>query len=219
MKDKPVNKPTRRARRRLSGFTLIEMLIAIMISAILAAAMGAALNASLMAYSAPTESSSMQMSSRLVMQRTMSLIRTATLHDAYDPGDAGVTLLSPGDSNHPLETVGIQMQTPQGDTLRIWWAVNDTYGDAFLGDLWYQEVGSTAQMLIRRVTAQNDGSDNPYIFTLASRTSDDGLLLSRATFDIQVERDTEQTTELEDAGNNVAAIRLVGSTVPRKNLD
>ena len=206
-------------RRRARGFTLVEMLIAVMISAVLAVAMGMAMNASLMAYTASTESSGMQMSGRLVMQKTMALARTATLHDAYNPADLTETLLDPGHANHPLKTVGIQMQTPEGDNVRIWWVVNGAYNDANMGDLWFQQVGSAAQLLIRRVTVQSDALGNPYLFTLASRTSDDGLLLSRATFDIQLERDNEQTTVMEDSGGSVGPLRLVGSTVPRKNMD
>lgn len=212
--------PARRTARR-RGFSLVEMLIAISIAAVLSLAIAAALNASLMAYGASTESAGMQMSGRLVMQKCMAMIRTATLHDAYDPDDGTVTLLSPTDANHPLNTVGIQMITPDGNQIRIWWAVNAAYNDAFMGDLFFEDVtgGSGAQMLVRRVTVQDAGGGNPYLFTLASRTSEFGLLLSRATIDLQLERDDTQTTEMQEAGSSVGALRLVGSTVPRKNMD
>ncbi len=213
-------KPARRAKRR-RGFTLIELLIAIVIAAVLSLAIAVALNASLMAYGASTESASMQMSGRLVMQKTMAMIRTATLHDAYDPANGTLTLVSPTDANHPLKTVGIEMLTPEGNQIRLWWVVNNAYSDAFMGDLFFEDVtaGSGAQLLVRRVTVQDDGSGNPYLFTLASRTSDFGLLLSRATIDMQLERDDQQTTELQEAGSSVLPLRLVGSTVPRKNME
>jgi len=201
------------------GFTLIEILIAMSITAVLALAVAVALGASLSAYSTSSETASMQTSGRLVMQKTMTMIRGASLHDAYDPADPALTLVSPNASNHPLQTVGIEMQLPGGDTVRIWWAANNAYGDADLGDLWYQQNSAAAQTLIERVRCQRGPTNQPYLFTLASRTSDVGLLLARATMDLTLERDAETTTGLEEARAGVGALRVIGSTMPRKNTD
>lgn len=206
-------------RHRTSGFTLIEILIAVAIAAVLSLAVAGALSASLMAYGASTESASMSMSGRLTMQKVLTMVRTSSLHDAYDPNDGAVTLLQPGDTNHPLRSPGIAMVLPDGNEVRVWWQVNPTYSNPFMGDMWFEQVGSTAQLVARRVTVQDDGNGNAYLFTLASRTSDAGLLLERATLDFQLERDDQQTTELEDAGTSVGSLRLVGSAVPRKHMD
>jgi len=211
----------RRATRRRGAraFTLVELLIAVTITAVLALAVAVALGASMSAYSTSSEMASMQTSGRLVMQKTMSMIRNASLHDAYDPDNGALTLVSPTASNHPLQTVGITMQLPGGDNVRIWWAANSTYPDPDLGDLWYQQNTSTAQPLIERVRCQRNASNDPYVFTLASRTSDLGLLLARATLDLALERDGETTTQLEQARASLSGMRLVGSTMPRKNID
>jgi prepilin-type N-terminal cleavage/methylation domain-containing protein len=205
--------------RRQAGFTLIEILIAISITAVLALAVAVAIGASLTAYTTTSEMASMQTSSRLVMQKTMTMIRNASLHDAYDPADGTVTLLQPTDADHPLQTVGVQMQLSDGNLVKIWWAVNDDYADSDLGDLWYQQNTSTSQTLIERVRCLRANGGDPYVFTLASRTSDTGLLLARATLDLTVERDAATTTSMEQARAGVGAMRVVSSTMPRKNTD
>jgi prepilin-type N-terminal cleavage/methylation domain-containing protein len=204
---------------RTSGFTVVEMLLAIAIVGILAAALVAAINASFMAYSTSTETASMQTAGRLVMQRTLNMIRTSSLHDAYDPGDPNKTLLKPTDNDHPLKTIGIQMVTDAGPTVKIWWALNGAYGDDDLGDLWYQQDSQTPQALIERVACQRSWQNDPYVFTLASRTSTSGLLLARATLDLDIHRDPAAVTGLEAAASKTGGIRLIGSTMPRRNLD
>ncbi len=201
------------------GFTLVEMLLSISIVGVLGVAMVAAIDASLMAYGTSSESASMQTSGRLIMQRTMAMIRNASLHDAHDPADAGKTLVLPSDVNHPVRSVGIQMVNDAGHTVRIWWAVNDAYQDADLGDLWYEQDGGTPQSLVERVRCQRDASDDPYVFTLASRTSDAGLLLARATLDLALQRNPDSATDLEAAAGKLGELRLVRSTMPRRHLD
>jgi len=204
------------AHRPAGGFTLIEMLIALAIAAVLGVALMAALSAGLRAYATSTEMSGAQTSARLVMQRAMAMIRTSSLHDAYDPDDGTLTLIQPGT---PLRTVGIEMQLPDQRVVRLWWAVNDAYGNADLGDLWYEQVGQEPQPVIERVWCRRDAADEPFIFTLTSRESDAGLLLARATLDLTLGRDPAATTDLEQAAAAVGELRLVGSAMPRKNLD
>ena len=215
------------ARTRVRGvaiaaaraFTLMEILIAMALVSVLALAIAVALGASLTAYSTTSETASMQTSGRLVMQKTMTLIRNASLHDAYDPDNPALTLVQPTAPNHPLQTVGIQMQASTGGLVRIWWAANSTYPDDDLGDLWYRQGTQTPQTLIERVRCLRTSGGAPYVFTLASRTSDGGLLLARATLDLTLERDAATTTAIEDARARVDALRLVASTMPRKNTD
>ncbi len=204
------------------GFTLVELLATLAIAALLATAMAAAVHASFIAYATNSESAVTQTSARLVMQRTLAAIRKSTLHDAYDPDDPSATLLAPSDSGHPLTCVGLEMVLPDASEMRLWWAVNASYGDEDLGDLWYDDPNWTSQqpvVMLQRVRCRRDGAGEPYVFTLASRTSDAGLLLSRATVDLTVEPDVETLTDAEQAKAATAPIRLVASTMPRKSLD
>ena len=203
------------------GFTLVEVLVALAISAVLATAIAAAVHAGFMAYATSTASASAQTSARLVMQRTLAAIRRSTLHDAYDPDNASLTLLPPSSAGHPLKCVGIQMMLPDGSEMRLWWKVNNAYGDADLGDIWYDDPNWTSQepvVMLKGVRCQRNGSA-PYIFTLGSRVSEGGLLLSRATLDLTVEPDAEALTSMEKAKAATSPVRLVGSAMPRKSLE
>lgn len=207
------------AQYRSGGFTLVEMLMAVAITAVLGLAVAFALRASLMAYGSTAQTASTNASTRMVMQQTMSMIRTATLHDAYDPNDAGAGLLAPAHPNHPLQAVGIRLILTDGREVRVWWAGNESYGDAALGDLWYEQVGSDPQQLSTRVECLYTDGGSPYVFTLASRQSEMGLLLSRATLELHVHPDPDNMTSLERNTGNTGRITLVASTMPRRNLD
>jgi hypothetical protein len=214
-----LRRPGRTRAVRRGGYSLIELLPALIIAAVLGLAIAAATSASFHAYGTSMEEANMQNSGRMVLNRVMTLIRTSALHDAYDPDNLALTLVPPSDSNHPLETVGIAFQTPEGQVMRIWWQENTTYGAQNAGDVMLDVNGGAAAVLIGRVTAQTTVSGEPYIFTLASRNSDAGLLLLRATLDLQIEPDPATVTPLEDATGAVAPLRLVASTTPRKNID
>jgi len=203
--------------RRQAGLSLVEALVALAIIASLLTAITVALNASFHAYATASETASTQTGSRMVMHRLIGMIRTARLHDAYDPGDGSVTLALP--SQPPVQSVGVQMIDPAGQLLKIWWAVNAPYGDADLGDLWYQIDSSQSAPLLERVRIQRTGQGDPYVFTLASRSEDGGLLLSRATVDLTVEPGADATLALETVKSRSNAVRLVASTVPRRNIE
>lgn len=208
------NRP--RSRRRQGGLSIVELLIALALSALLLTALAVALNASFHAYATAAESASTQSSSRMVMQRMLSMIRNGTLHDAYDPNDAAVSLASP--SEPPVKSVGIQMVSPHEELLRVWWQANTSYSDSSLGDLMYAVDGQTPQPLLERVRASKTSNGNPYVFSMASRSSENGLLLSRATIDLEVEPGADATLALESARGASEAVRLVGSAMPRRNL-
>ena len=211
----------RATAHRGAGFTLIEVILTSLIIGVLGAALVSALNVSLMAFGTSSAQASMQTSGRLVMSRTMRMIRNASLHDAYDPSDSALTLVSPTSPSHPLNSVGIQFIQDDGKTIYIWWAVKTLYGDADLGDLWIRENSDTPQILIERVRCQREGT-RPYVFTLSSRSSDGGLLLDRATLALEIQApgaDDDTATGLEKATAKTNALRLVSSTMPRRNLD
>jgi len=211
--------PGRRPRR--PGFTLVEIMLALAIAAFILVGGLTALRAGLVAYGTSTEDAGRQTAARLVMHRTLDMVRTARLHDPYDPAQPGLELLDPGHDDHPLRTVGITLIDPGGLTYRIWWRADEAYGDADLGDLVISEgaaVSEAPQTLLRRVRCQRTDAEEPYVFTLASRTSDEGLLLARATLHLFAEGDAETTTELERNTSAGAAVQLVRSTAPRQNL-
>ncbi|QNN22447.1 hypothetical protein HED60_09225 [Planctomycetales bacterium ZRK34] len=212
-----MNAPRKSNPRRAAGLSLVELLIALSISVWLLTAVMVALDASFHAYATAAESASTQSSSRLVMQRVMTMIRSSTLHDAYDPGDASVTLDQP--ANPPVQCVGIQMIDTQGQLIRLWWAANASYGDADLGDMYYKAGANATQPILESVRIQRTDANDPYLFTLASRSSDGGLLLSRATMDLTVEPGADATLALESAQGVSSAVRLVASAMPRRNLE
>ncbi len=201
------------------GFTLIELLLAVAITAMLGLAVAAALRASLMAYGTTARAADASTSARMVMQQTMAMIRTASLHDAHDPNNPGLSLLPPAHPDHPRLSPGLRVVLADGRDVRIWWAPNTAYADADLGDLWISQVGQTAQPLARRALCQRTDNGDPYVFTLASRDSDDGLLLARATLQLIVLPEPDSGAAIEQAAARVGAVQLVGSTMPRRNLD
>ncbi len=206
------------AKRRVAGLSIVELLLSLAITAVLLTAITMALNASFYAYATAAESASTQSTSRIVMQRVLHTIRSSTLHDAYDPSDPNVGLGNPADP--PVQSVGMIMETHQGKTLRIWWAVNGSYNDPDLGDLYVQMDLNTPQALLDRVRIQRTAiGGEPYVFTLASRNSSEGLLLQRATVDITAEAGADSTLALEDAQGAASDVRLVASAIPRKNLE
>lgn len=208
-------------RHRAAGMTLIELLLALAITAVLSVALAMSVHASFMAYATTAESASTQSATRLTLRRVLKMVRGSELHDAYDPGDGTKTLLAPGSAGYPLQTVGLQMQLVDGREVRLWWAVNDAYGDADLGDLFYEDVtaNSGEQVLLPRVRCRRTATDGPYLFTLATRIADEGLLLMRATVDLAVEPDPEQSLGMEKAKAATTAVRMVGSTMPRRTLE
>jgi prepilin-type N-terminal cleavage/methylation domain-containing protein len=211
----------RTARRSAHGFTVMELLIGMTISALIATAMAVAMHASFYAYAATAESASAQTSCRLVMQRLLATIRKSTLHDAYDPDAPTLTLVAPGDAAHPLRTVGMQMLQPDGTTMRVWWVANDANGQGDLGALWYDRAEWTSQdpvLMLSNVRCQRTSAGDPYLFTLASRQTDLGLVLSRATVDLAVDPDEDALTDIESTGAGGGA-RLIGSAMPRKSME
>lgn len=207
-------------RRLQRGYTLIEVMIALSVAGLVLTGALTALRAGLIAYGTSTEDAGRQASARLVMQRTLAMIRTARLHDPYDPSQPGLQLLDPDHANHPLRAVGIRLQTNDGHEVRVWWQANNGYGDADLGDLMMADVTTNqTEVVMQRVRCRRTESDEPFIFTLVSRTSPDGLLLARATFHLFAERDPDATTTLEQNTSSGTAIQMVSSTAPRQNLE
>lgn len=193
--------PARR-RRRSAGLSLVEMLISLTITAMLLTATMVAIDASFQAYASAAESASTQTSTRLVVHRLLTLMRTSTAHGPLLP-DADATL-----SGNTLTSNYIELIDPQGNHIRL-----DYDGD---DDMIYITVtpfgGSVAtqEPLLGGVSRCD--------FSLVRRLDDDGVwVLERGSIDFTVETDTDSTLAIE--GSNAEPIRVIASTMPRKLED
>ena len=207
---------TFRIPRSRRGLSLVETLLALVIASALLTATMTALHASFHAYATAATVASTQSSTRMVMQRLLAMIRTGTVHDAYDPNNPAMTLGLPAAA--PVQSVGIQMLDSQGQTVKVWWKLNAAYGDANLGDLYYQLNASAAAPLLERVGCKRTATHAAYLFTLASKASTAGLLLARATVDLTVQAVSDSTLSLETSRAAAEPVQMTGSTMPRRNL-
>lgn len=196
-------KPTRIARRRRSaGLSLVEMLISLAITAVLLTATMVAIDASFRAYAAAAESASTQTSTRLVVHRLLTLIRTSTAHGPLQ-ADSNATL-----SGNTLTSNYIELVDPEGNLIRLDYNTVD--------EMIYVSItplgGSiaTRQPLLGGVTQCE--------FKLIRRLDDEGVwILDRGSMDFTVEPDDDASLAIE--GDAAEPMRVLASTMPRKLED
>ena len=111
-----------------------------------------------------------------------------------------------------------QMLSAKGQLLKAYWQFNAAHGNPDLGDLWYQVDANDPELLLEMARCQRNTGNQPYIFTLSSVESGGGLLLHRATVDIAANPGSDATLSLESARGASDEVRLIGSAMPRKNL-
>ena len=191
-----------RIRRKSAGLSLVEMLISLAITAVLLTATMVAIDTSFQAYASAAESASTQTSTRLVVHRLLSLIRTSTAHGPLLP-DADATLIG-----NTLESSYIELVDPDGNLVRLEYEPDD--------DMLYVTVtpfgGSVAtrQPLLGGVTQCE--------FQLIRRLDDDGVwVLDRGSIDFTVEPDADTSLAIE--GDEAEPMRVIASTMPRKLED
>jgi len=203
------SRPARRARRG-SAFSLIELLIALVITSILLTATMVAIDASFQAYAAAAESASTQTTTRLVTHRLLSLVRTSTAHGplvaeaAYVDGEGtswpAVTLTDQTITSHYLELID-----SKGDLIRIEYRAD--YEELWVQRTPFGSVTQPAQPLM--------GGVKEATFYAKRRFDADGVLvLERASIDLAVEGDDDNSLELEQSSNT--RIRVIASTMPRR---
>ncbi len=196
------NQTRRIIRRKAAGLSLVEMLISLAITALLLTATVVAIDASFRAYAAAAESASTQTSTRLVVHRLLSLMRTSTAHGPLLP-ESGVTL-----SGNTLTSPYIELLDPDGNLIRLEYVAAD--------EMLYVTVtpfgGSVAtrEPLLGGVTQCS--------FSLIRRLDDDGVwVLDRGSIDFTVEPDADTSLAIE--GDAAEPMRVIASTMPRKLED
>jgi prepilin-type N-terminal cleavage/methylation domain-containing protein len=189
-------RPTTRARR---GLTIIELLVSLAITAMLLTATMVAIDASFRAYASAAESASTQTSTRLVVHRLLTMVRTSTAHGPLLE-ETGVTRT--GDT---LDSPYIELLDQQGNLIRIdYTAAEQTM---YVTTTPAGGSVSTRVPMLGGVTQCN--------FHLTRRLDDDGIwVLARGSIDFTVQPDDDASLELEMG--QTAPIRVVASTMPRR---
>lgn len=226
---------TIRSRRSSAGLSLVEMLIALAITAMLLTATMVSIDASFKAYAAAAETASTQSSTRMVVNRLLTLVRTSIAHapvvdsnpSAGDAGYAEWSLMRAAlraqvepqigaaypdpepelsdTSDDVVESAYLRMLDPEGRDVLIEWV-------PALKELWLVTVepsatSADARPLLGGVTAAK--------FSAHQRIDSDGVLvLERATMDLKVEADDDNTLAIENG--ELPPIRVIASTMPRK---
>ena len=189
-------------RRRSAGLSLIEMLISLAITAMLLTATMVAIDASFRAYASAAESASTQTSTRLVVHRLLTLIRTSTAHGPLQP-DADATL-----SGNTLTSNYIELIDPQGNTIRL--DYDSVENMLYVSVTPFGGAVTTRQPLLGGVTVCE--------FNLIRRLDDEGVwVLDRGTIDFTVEPDKDTSLAIE--GDSAEPMRVLASTMPRKLED
>ncbi|MCE9591552.1 MAG: hypothetical protein K8S99_13635 [Planctomycetes bacterium] len=196
---------SRRVRKpvRARGLSLVETLIALSITALLLTATMVATDASFRAYADAAEQASAQSSTRMVVNRLLTLIRTSTAHGPLT-ADTSVTPNATL-SGQIVTSPYIELIDATGNLVRV------EYHPA-TKELWVKNTpaGSTtatSQPILGGVTAAS--------FFCLRRMNDDGLwVLDRGTMDLTITPGADATLAIEAGKTSV--IRVITSTMPRK---
>lgn len=193
----------RRRRRVRGGLSLIELMIALAITAMLLTATMAALDASFRAYADAAEQASTQIATRMIVDRTLTLIRTSTAHGPLEPDPGAVPPITL-DSDNIITSSFIELLDPNGDVLRIEYR-------AASNELWLildpDGASPIAQPLMGGVTQAQ-------FFSRRRRNRDNLWVLERCTIDLTIQPDEDTTLALENG--RAQPIRVIASTAPRK---
>ena len=197
--------PSRILRRRSrAGISLVELLISLSITAMLLTAVMVALDASFQAYASAAESASTQTTTRLVVHRTLTLVRTSTAHGPLAPDGSTtppVTLAGTSTiTSHYMDLVD-----PKGDLIRLEYRADEEM--LYVSVTPYGGSVTTTEPLLGGVSACS--------FTLTRRLDNDGVwVLERGSLDFTVEPDMDTSLAIE--GDATPPVRVIASTMPRK---
>ena len=195
-----------RRRRSRAGLSLVEMLISLAITALLLTATMVAIDTSFQAYAAAAESASTQTSTRLVVHRLLSLVRTSTAHGPLLPDsavDPPVTL-----AGNTLTANYLELVDSDGNVIRLEYESADEM--LYVTVTPYGGSIATREPLLGGVTNCS--------FQLVRRLDDEGVwVLERGSIDFTVEPDADTSLALE--GDAAEPMRVIASTMPRKLED
>ena len=197
-------RPRLSRRRRCAGLSLVELLISLSITAMLLTAVMVALDASFQAYASAAESASTQTTTRLVVHRTLTLVRTSTAHGPLAPDGSTtppVTLAGTSTiTSHYMDLVD-----PKGDLIRLEYRADEEM--LYVSVTPYGGSVTTTEPLLGGVSACS--------FTLTRRLDNDGVwVLERGSLDFTVEPDMDTSLAIE--GDATPPVRVIASTMPRK---
>jgi hypothetical protein len=180
--------------------SLIEMMVSLAISAMLLTATAVAIDTSFTAYAIAAESASTQTTTRMVVNRLLSLIRTSTAHDPIlEDIPNGVTL-----SGNIITSPYLTLTEADGDFITITW-------DSATQELLLTHDPGTGTIVTQPIL----GGVSDCKFQLARRRDNDGgWVLERGSIDFTVEPDDDASLAIEAA--NVPSVRVVASTKPRR---
>ncbi|MEM9413861.1 MAG: prepilin-type N-terminal cleavage/methylation domain-containing protein [Planctomycetota bacterium] len=200
---RPAPRATRR-RRRSVGLSLVEMLISLTITAMLLTAVMVALDASFQAYAAAAESASTQTTTRLIVHRTLTLVRTSTAHGPLVP-DSSTTPPVTLDGIRTINSHYLDLVNPKGDLIRLEYRAAEEM--IYVSVTPYGGSVTTTEPLLGGVTACQ--------FVLTRRLDDDGVwVMERGSMDFTVMPDADTSLAIE--GDGTPPVRVVASTMPRK---
>jgi len=192
------------------GFNLVEMLVAMAISAALLAAVAVALDASFRAYQATTELASTHTISRLTMDRMMAMIRSGEDFAPMpsDPTQQVVWSTTIGFRTPPRD---LDDPTDLGLDMEIVFSEDD---ETLVLNVTNPGTGAeTSAVLLEGVVPTYDDDGN--LVPPFRLEYEKGRILHRATIDLTVVPDDNQSLQLE--GDDQPIIRLVGSAMPRQS--
>lgn len=195
--------------RRAAGLSLVELLIALAITALLMTAVMVATDASFKAYAAAAESASAQSATRMVTNRLLTLVRTSTAHGPLEPDPSTTPAIAFKDgSDDTLDSHYLELVDQTGQYVKIEYAPGATEGEAGKLTITTEINGteSTVDLL--------GGVIDAHFYTHRRVDSEGVLVLDRATMDISVAPDVDNTLAIED--DTREPIRVIASTMPRK---
>lgn len=198
-----VTSAARFSGRRSAGLTLMELLIALPIIAMLLTATMVAIDVSFQAYSSAARESATQASTRMVVHRLLTLIRTSTAHGPLLPtSDPDWPVTINGDL---LSASFLELIDPQNNRIRIEYR-------AAVQELWVSRTDlNTGTVTVEPLL----GNVESAVFTARRRLDrTNTFVLERATMDIAVRSDQEGVLSIE--GQASEPLRVIASTAPRK---
>ncbi len=194
--------PPRTAHRQ-RGLSLVELMISLAISATLLVATMVALDVSFRAYAIAAEQASSQATTRMIINRLLTLVRTSTAHGPLLPDDAAVPPITL--AGNVISSNFLQLINPNGELITVTYNAADQQLDLTI-DTGDGTPPQTFPILGGVTDAQ---------FSLTRRLDDDGILvLDRGTMDFTVEAGADATIAIEN--KDTPPIRVIASTKPRK---
>lgn len=199
--------PRVRSRARCRGLSLAELLVALAITAMLLTATMVAVDASFKSYAVAAESASTQVSTRMVVHRLMTMIRTGVAQGPLTSADEVVGFPTPTYSGNNITSSYMIIEDNRGNLVTLEYRSADNM-------IYYTTEpvnGGTA------VTQPLLGGVTSCTFRLRRRrdaSTNFAWVLERGSVDMTVQPDADASLGLESG--NSPPIQVVTSTAPRR---